>query len=241
MIRLPALLVLVACVFGCSKKGKPPEAQEPGEAVAAVPASANPRIGATSPGKATDSAQTVSPSPVIENPISTDGKKTEADARAWVQTKIDATLKDGPAPAFIMTTETGNPNNPKAALPFKRFNPELGKLFGEFFDDIHSETIRSIKIEHCVKLRRGEFCPLVEEDAFLVHVTIEGDKGTDRCVRSMHFMNDTQLAKRIAYRRKVGYPDVMPGDEDWSSAYTSIYSPSYAENVRRINEYRRKK
>ena len=126
-------------------------------------------------------------------------------------------------------------------MPFKGFNPPIAKLFGSYLADIHSETIRSITIDHLVKLRHGEFCPLVKRDAFLCHFSVEGDKSTERCVRSVHFRSDEDKAATVAYRRKNGLPDVMPGDEDWLAAYSPIFASSYAENVRRINEYRQKK
>ncbi len=229
------LLILMACFVGCAKRNKSID----------TPVAEEPTIAKRSPStigpSATPAPLATEAVPTINDPTSRDGDKTEADARAWLRTKIDAALEKGEISVYIMTTETGNPLNPKAAAPFKRFNPPLVHVFSEYPEDIHVDTIRSISIDHLVKLRRGEFCPLVEDDAFLFHLTVTGDKGIDRCVRSLHYLGEKGKAKRLAYRQRNGLPDVFPDDQDWSVAFTRIYSPSYADNVRKINGYREKK
>src|SRR5262249_47637505 len=98
--------------------------------------------------------------PAIAAPASNFGEKTEADARAFLEAKIEEALKDGPAPLMVERP------HPKFGRPYVDLNPALIKILSQ--NPVRSKTVEGIEIRHVVKLRAGEFCPRHKGNNFLV-------------------------------------------------------------------------
>lgn len=181
-------------------------------------------LGIPPAGAATPAAPIAAAEPVVEDPSSDFGEKTEDDARDFLDRAIADLLSDGEAKV------SGE----------RDFNPKFVRVFSH--NPIRSATVRAVRVLHVVKLRKGEFCPQHRGNNFLLHLEATGEKGTEELILTINFLSDEDKANDRAYRRKNGFPESMPYDADWRVLKESpLISGTYVENVRKINEMRRGK